>query len=150
VAKLVNVAGAGMLSAYQPGSGITSRPMMPLLMDGGGTLWFFTTKTSEEKQSNEVSLTFSDAEHGAYVALRGSSALVEDRAKVEALWSPIMRAWFPKGKEDPTLCLLRVDVAAGEYWNSSDWSVIRFGAMVASAIAGKPIGMGEHATVVNK
>ena len=82
-------------------------------------------------------------------AAGGSATLVHDRAKIDELWTPMVKPWFPEGKDDPKLTLLRVDIDDAEYWDSNSSRMVRALAMAASIVAGKPIGMGDNEKVVN-
>lgn len=150
VAELIDGIGAGMLTTPGPNQRLASRPMMPMEMDTDGCIWFFTNASEPEKQapSGQLALTFAAPADGVFVALEGAAEMVHDRAKIEALWSPILRAWF-KDKDDPDLALLRVNVEQAEYWNSSSSSLVRFLALATSAVMGEQIGMGENQTVHN-
>ena len=81
--------------------------------------------------------------------MSGGSTLIYDRAKIEELWSAACKPWFPEGKDDPSLALLRVDVDDAEFWDSNSSRMVRMLAMAASVVSGKPIGMGENRTVHN-
>ena len=37
-----------------------------------------------------------------------------DKAKLHALWSPAMMVFYPLGEDDPSLCLLRVDIDSAD------------------------------------
>jgi general stress protein 26 len=41
-----------------------------------------------------------------------------DAAVIERHWNPIVGAWYPEGKDDPHLTLLRFDGADGRVWVS--------------------------------
>jgi general stress protein 26 len=45
--------------------------------------------------------------------------VVLDRKKIEELWNPLLKAWFPEGKDDPKLCLIQVVTEEANYWNSN-------------------------------
>jgi general stress protein 26 len=84
-----------------------------------GELWFFTTRGSrkvEEIQHAPVSLIFQDAATRTYVHLRGWASVEDDRAKLEELWDPVHRAWYPGGVDDADLLLLHVWLTNGDYW----------------------------------
>ena len=51
---------------------------------------------------------------------RFSGILSEEasRERLDQFWSPIIEAWFPQGKDDPNLLLLRMDLGQAEIWNS--------------------------------
>lgn len=61
-----------------------------------------------------------------FVSVSGTAKAVEDRAKVDELWKESWKIWFPQGKSDPALCLLRVDGNKGEYWDNSGASGIQY------------------------
>jgi general stress protein 26 len=151
MAALIDSAGTAMLTTVADDGKMKSRPMMPLEMDGNGSLWFFTHRDAEDKQAghDKLNLTFSDDKGGTFIALSGASMLLRDQARIDELWNPIMRTWF-EGKDDPNLALLRVDIDGGEYWNSDSPRLVRFAAHVVSAVAGREIGVGENRTVENR
>ena len=151
IADLIEGVGAGMLTTPASDGALRSRPMMPLQMDQNGSLWFFTKSSESEKEAaaGHLNLSFADPKNGTFVSLSGRSMLVHDRSKIDELWSPLLKAWFPSGKDDPSLALLRVDVDGGEYWDSSSSSMVRFLAVSASAIVGHQVGLGENQTVSN-
>ena len=79
---------------------LTSRPMTPLEMDESGTFWFFTTRDSDALDGRgPVGLVFVDPAKSIYVAVAGEAALVEDRERIRALWTPMARPWFPDGPD---------------------------------------------------
>jgi general stress protein 26 len=52
--------------------------------------------------------------------------LSQDRAEIDRLWNESWQIWFPKGKQDPDLVLLRVQVESGEFWDLSGTNGVRF------------------------
>jgi general stress protein 26 len=152
IAGFIDGAGTGMLTTIGTDGTMASRPMMPLNMDGEGSIWFFTKRNSHDKEApvNQLNLTFTDEGNGKFVSLSGSSTLLHDQTKIDAWWSPMMKTWFPEGPHDPSLALLRVEVQGGEYWSSSSSAVVRFTTHVISALAGKEIALGENKTVDNR
>ena len=54
-----------------------------------------------------------------FAQLSGVASIVKDRALVDRLWKEDWKVWFPKGKDDPSLCLIAVDPERGEYWDNS-------------------------------
>jgi general stress protein 26 len=152
IAKFIDAAAVGMLTTIGDDGTLSSRPMMPLAMDNEGSLWFFTKRSATDKEApvNALNLTFTNQSDGKFVALSGESTLLHDQSKIDELWSPMAKPWFPQGPKDPSLALLRVDVLGGEYWSSSSSAVVRFTTHLVSALAGKEIGLGENKTVQNR
>lgn len=42
------------------------------------------------------------------------------------LWKESWKVWFPGGKNDPGLILISVQSSAGEYWDNSGFSGIKY------------------------
>ena len=51
--------------------------------------------------------------------------MVQDAARIAELWSGRLKAWFPDGKKDPDLALLRVRVDRAEYWDSKTAGMVQ-------------------------
>lgn len=116
-----------------------------------GTLWFFTKADSEKIEHLEadpnVSVAFGDPDDNNWVMMAGKASVSNDRAKIKELWSEPMRTWFPDGKDDPDLRLLKADVHRAEYWDSPSSAVVYAYGYVKAALTGKPPTPGDHAKV---
>lgn len=110
-----------MLTTMDDNHNLRSRPMYTLQLDGEGVLWFFTTRDSpkldEIEENNHVNLNYADANSHTYISITGSAVCVDDKDRKEKFWNPIHEAWFPKGKDDPNLCLLKVRIRHAELWD---------------------------------
>jgi general stress protein 26 len=86
-----------------------------------GDLWFVTRstapKTEEIRENQHVNVAYSDQEDDRYVSISGLASLVRDAGKVQELWNKRLRAWFPDGKKDPELALIRVRIDRAEVWD---------------------------------
>ncbi|RYZ70452.1 MAG: hypothetical protein EOP09_06100, partial [Proteobacteria bacterium] len=111
-----------MLTVADGEGAFMSRPMYPQEMDEAGDLWFFASEGSEQTmlipQDGRVILNYAGTDIGRYVVVYGTGELSKDRAKMEALWSPNMKAWFPEGLEDPEICLIKITPESAEYWDT--------------------------------
>ena len=132
--KLVKGARVAMLTTVGPDGTLRSRPMASLKAPFDGDLWFFTRvatpKTEEIRDNDHVNVSFVDGDDNRYLSVSGRASLVRDAARIEELWSKRLRAWFPEGKKDPDLALLRVKVDRAEYWDSKKAGMV--------ALAGGP------------
>ena len=120
-------------------------------IDDNGDLWFFTGasshKVGEIAGSPKVNVSFADPENQRYVSVTGTAQLVRDRNKIDELWRPEFKMWFPEGKDDPEVALLRVTLEKGEYWDSPS-STIGFAlSFVSSLVSGKEAEFGENEKV---
>lgn len=128
---------------------LASRPMTLQGVDDDGTMWFFTsanTQLGEDLRSDPaVNVAFAHVDDDFYLSAAGSGFFIDDREKIEALWSVMAAAWFDS-PADPNLWLLRVEPERVDYWNSGVGKVLQMVAMVKAAIThtrpGKSVG--EH------
>jgi general stress protein 26 len=101
VDELIKDIRIAMLTTVDEDGSLRSRPMAAPQAAFDGALWFFTragTPEAEEAQPDrQVNVSFADPEHQRYVSISGTVTLVPDRQKMEALWSPWFRTWFPGG-----------------------------------------------------
>jgi general stress protein 26 len=120
-------------------------------IDPNGDLWFFTGasshKVDEVAQSPKVNVSFADPKNQQYVSVTGAAELVRDRKKIDELWRPEFKMWFPKGKDDPEVALLRVSVEKGEYWDSPSSTIGYALSFVSSLVTGKQPDFGENKKV---
>ena len=66
------------------------------------------------------------------------AAVVRDRDLMKRLWEPTLVTWFPKGLEDRTLALLRVEVRGGEYWDVPSSTMVEIIAAVQTGLDNPP------------
>jgi general stress protein 26 len=108
-------------------SSLRARPMA-LAEVQNGTVWFVTGRSTEKinelAQDNNVLITMQSKTR--FISLSGKATIVDDRAKVAQLWKPEWKVWFPGGKEDPDITLIRVEGETGEYWDDSGMAGIRY------------------------
>src|SRR6478736_5898837 len=97
-----------------------ARPMTAQFEHDRAPIWFFTSKDNAivEKlpRSNRAIATFASKGHDLFATLHGAVAIEQNRAVLERLWNPYVAAWFPGGKDDPKLALLRFDAERAEIW----------------------------------
>ena len=122
LAHLIRGIKTAMLTTAGADGSLRSRPMATLEGEFDGTLWFFTRadapKVGEVRQEEQVNVSYADADDQRFVSVSGRAALVLDREKIQELWNPVYKAWFPKGLDDPQIALLRVDAEQAEYWEA--------------------------------
>ena len=104
-------------------------------------IWFVGDKTSDVvkdlQNNNKVGLTYASEDSKNYVSISANAELVDDKAKLEELWSPIDSAFFEHGKEDPNVQLIKVVPHGVECWISGSSTVNMFKMAVAAVQDGK-------------
>jgi len=122
--KIIKNTREAMLTTVASDGSLRSRPMVTPDADFDGALWFFTrynSPKSEEVQENQkVNVTYASPKNDRYVSVSGTAALVRDQDKVKELWRGALKEWFPEGKKDPDLALLKVTIDKAEYWDASE------------------------------
>ena len=56
----------------------------------------------------------------------------------------MLKAWFPKGLDDPELALLKVTVEKAEYWDSPSSAVVHLVGLAKALVTGKHYRPGEN------
>ena len=140
-----------MFTTVDETGSLRSRPMATQNTEFDGELWFFTKTTApkvdEVEKQHHVNVAYSHPEDQTYVSLSGQATLVRDEAKNKELWTMAMKAWFPKGPEDPELGLLKVSVDKAEYWDTPGSTVVHLVGFVKATVTGRPYHPGENEKV---
>jgi len=129
-----------------------SRPMATSAIDNDGTLWFFSKKSSDKniqlEHNQQVDLLYMDSGKHHYLVLTGYADIVFDEVKAKKIWSPINKAWFEDGIDDPELTMLKVVPAEGHYWDTKNGKLISTIKMAISAVTGKENDIGIEGDVL--
>ncbi|HYO24906.1 MAG TPA: pyridoxamine 5'-phosphate oxidase family protein [Lacipirellulaceae bacterium] len=117
-----------MMVTHGPDGALHGRPMAVAQVEDNGDLWFVTDRHSgkmhEIGADAHVCVTMQGA--GKFISLAGTASPHDDRRKVAEVWNEHMKVWFPGGKDDPNLVLLKVDAREGEYWDNSGANAIKY------------------------
>lgn len=149
VKELVGSIRIAMLSTVDEQGHLVSRPMACMQLDEQGQFWFFTKKSSPkveqiEQHEKQVNLSFADAGDSSFVSVSGVAEELDDQAKINELWSEQAKPWFPDGKEDPQLTLLKVTPQLAEYWDSNSSRMVRYFEMARAIVTGDTYKEGEN------
>lgn len=151
--KLVKQVDIAMMCTHTPDGKMESRPMSTAGVDDDGTLWFFTNESSGKVDQIEstkgLHLCYSDPSSNTYATVMGYASQVDDEMKKEELWNDILKVWFPKGKQDPDLTLIKMRPTQAEYWDDSSSKMVVLFKMAKAAISGESYDGGEdsHGTL---
>jgi general stress protein 26 len=134
----------GMLTTRHADGQLHSRPMTTqnARLDEDRALWLFMSRQSDSatdlQASPAVCMSYADTGSDSYVCVSGNAVVSDDAAKKQALWSPMAKAWFPGGVEDPDLLLVRLDIQHADYWDVKESKIVQLWRMAAAAVTGKP------------
>lgn len=125
-----------------------TRPMATLDIDEDGSLWFFTdirsVKVEEVNAHENVHLVYAHPGKESYLDVWGNAATTQDKQIIKSKWSPVAKAWFPNGVDDPNLTLLNVKPTSAYYWDANAGKMISFLKIATSAITGKQFSEGKE------
>ncbi len=120
---------------------VSVRPMASTKVEEDGTIWFFSKEDSDKnahiEQDQRVQLLYSNQSAAEFLSLYGYAEIVTDRNKIDELWTPIAKAWFTEGKDDPSVTLIKVTPEEGYYWDTKNNKVISLAKIAISALSGK-------------
>ena len=95
----------------------TASPMTAQLdRDADSAIWFFTNVDSHYAAMGPVTATFCSKGHDVFARFHGNLVRETSRARLDKQWSEYVEAWFPGGKEDPNLLMLRMDLGEATIW----------------------------------
>ncbi len=111
------------------------QPMAPQVEEETGTIWFYTSKSSELVKTlgsggGDVHMCAVEKDYQA--CLMGELRVDHDDKRIEKFWSAPVAAWFEGGKTDPDLTLLRFTPKNASIW-ASDKNPITFAYEITKA-----------------
>lgn len=141
-----------MMTTVEDDGSLRSRPMRTQKINDDGILWFFTgyeSGKSHEIKDNDshVNLSYSNPDDELYVSVSGKASLSKDKQKIDELWNPTLKAWFPEGKDDPNVGLIKVTIDKAEYWDAPNSTLIQLYGMAKAAITGERPDAGDNAKI---
>ncbi len=130
-----------MLTTVSENGQLRSRPMQTQEVNLDDALWFLTNtntaKVAEVSLQEQVNLVYMCEKSQRYVSISGSAQTFRDPAKVSELWNPLMKAWFPKGPEDPMIAVMKVTPEFAEYWDAPSGTLVQMFGIIKSAVTGE-------------
>ena len=141
LAELVKDIEFAMLTTLDEEGCLHSRPMATQKIEEDGTLWFFTElnsgKVAELERDHHVNISYAAPKDNKYLSVSGTARALRDTAKAKQLWSPLLKAWFPKGPEDPNTGLLRVNIEKAEYWDAPSSTAVQLIGFAKAIVTGR-------------
>ena len=137
-----------MLTTITADNKLHSRPMYTFELKDDGIIWMFISKDSrkvtEVEMNSNVVLNYSNPQHDLYISINGKAEISQDKAKINELWSDRFKAWFPNGKEDESIRLLKITPEEAEYWDTPDLLLAQIITLVKNTLSGNPYVEGEN------
>jgi general stress protein 26 len=152
--KKVESVKIGMFATLDANGNINSRPMTKQEVDDEGILWFFTSLHSDIAREltavPQVNVSFAEPKDGFYASLAGRATLITDRTTYARLWNPVVKAWFPRGIDDPELALIQFHADSAEYWDADSSRMVQMLKLAKAAVTGTGVDrddFGRHGNI---
>lgn len=130
---------------------LTTRPMSVQEVDENGNFWFMSPRDSDKNEEisvdPRVQLFFLNPSNFEFLSIYGTATIHRDRDKIDQYWSNIAKAWFPEGKDDPRITILKFAPEEGFYWDTKDGKLVSMIKILASAVMGKTLQEGVEGTI---
>lgn len=126
-------------------------PMTAQRVCDQGNIWFFSEKNSDKNNAiltnSKVQLYFSNPTTGTCLVLNGDAEVDLTQSKIEELWTPLIKNWFPLGKEDPNISVIKVAPTSAYYWDTDSIRMISFLRLAASMAISSNLVTGRQGTL---
>lgn len=95
----------------------SAAPMTASLdQDANHAIWFFTSRDNRFAALGAATATFASKGHDVFARFAGTLTQETSRDRLDKQWSNGVEAWFPGGKDDPDLLMLRMDLGDASIW----------------------------------
>lgn len=111
--------------------------------DAHHAIWFFARRNNRIAGGGRAMGQVMTRGHEVFACIDGTLVEETDAAVRDRHWNNAVEAWFPNGKADPSVVMLRFDIADAEVWTSDMGLKGAF-----KLLTGRPIHeheAGEHA-----
>jgi general stress protein 26 len=95
----------------------SAAPMTAQLDEGANSaIWFFTGRDSRFAAMGSATATFQSKGHDVFCRFSGMLCEETSRDRLDKHWNNFVQAWFPGGKDDPNLLMIRMDLGEASIW----------------------------------
>lgn len=112
------------------------QPMTAFCEEDGGSIWFYCRKDNDlvagSAGGKPAMLCLVTGDDSFIACVGGTLQEDHDRERIARFWNPVAGAWFPDGKDDPNLTLLRLDPVDAQVWVGHS-NPLRFGFEIVKA-----------------
>jgi general stress protein 26 len=150
--RLIDGIPVAMVTTVATDGALRCRPMLLERLDPQVTLVFLThlssQKVDEARRDPRVNVAFVSPKGDRYVSVSGTASILHDAERMQELWNPTYRAWFPKGPADPDSAIFTVRIDCVEYWDVPTSRLVRLWGVLRAIATREVAEAGEHETIV--
>lgn len=111
-----------------------SQPMTAFFEGSAGPLWFYTPHDSKlakaTAQHQRATFNYVGPDHKLYACVHGDLTLCKDQEVISRYWTHEVGSWFPNGRTDGSVAMLKFDPGEAQIWLPADYarlSIVRLG-----------------------
>jgi general stress protein 26 len=148
---LINEIPVAMVVTHRgQGAHMRARPMAMRSAREEGAIYFLTDvdapKAEEVRRDETICLALADNKSQKYVSITGRAEIIDDRDRINEIWSIYDKAFWPD-KNDPRIRILRVTPESAEFWEGAG-AIVTAVKLVAAIASGERMNIGENEEVV--
>jgi len=151
IAKMAKSARTCLFGTFEGHLPLTVRPMAVQTVDEAGDLWFLSGRSSQKNQhiakNPHVQLLFANTGSSEYMTLYGKATISDERELRKKHWTPLAKAWFHQGVDDPEVTVICVSPESGYYWDTEHGKAVTLLQIAISAVTGKTMDGGLQGTI---
>lgn len=125
-----------MMVTHAADGDMHARPMAVAELRPGADAYFVTSvdspKIADLESTPNATLTFQSARQ--FASVYGTVQLERSQALIDRLWKDAWKIWFPKGKTDPSIVMLKFTPKHGEYWDNAGARGLKYAFKAAAAL----------------
>lgn len=130
---------------------LTTRPMAIQEVSDDGNFWFLSANDSDKNKEiaadPRVQLFISNPSSYEFLSVYGYATASRDMQRIDELWNDIAKAWFPEGKEDPRVSVIKFEPEQGFYWDTKSGKLVSLIKIAASALTGRTFQEGVEGKI---
>lgn len=111
--------------------------------DARHQIWFFVGRDNRIAAGGRAMAQFASKGHDVFACIVGTLVEETDPTRLDKQWSNAAEAWFPGGKDDPNLKMLRFEIEEAEVWTADTGVVGKFKLLTGTEIKAEEAG--KHA-----
>ena len=113
--------------------------------DAHGAIWFFTSRDNRCAAGGAAHAQFVAKGQDQFASISGRLVEERDAAVLDRFWSNPIAAWYPQGRTDANLLVLRFELDSAEIWQPE--LGLTGGFKILTGMTLKPSEVGKHAVV---
>ncbi|MCW3104822.1 MAG: ral stress protein [Bacteroidetes bacterium] len=118
-----------------------TRPMATQQVDSDGNFWFLSDSSSDKnmeiKEGTDVQLIYAKPGDSHFMSVAGKAIVLKDKPVIEGLWTPMAKAWFKGGVDDPNLTAICVKPEDAYYWDTENGKMVSLVKIAVAAMSNK-------------